>query len=126
VLVIRLASAVGGPAEGTGVKDCIGSTNHQLGLSRGHLHGLQCSRYMEQQSLILISTASSHSQNRSRHLRALQKLRSKGWPVFFFIFEKPFNVRTLQAAKSAKGALVACSKLLLPHEYPNLEIRLAT
>lgn len=51
--MIRLASAVGGPAEGTGVKDCIGSTNHQLGLSGGHLHGLQCSRYMEQ-SLILI------------------------------------------------------------------------
>lgn len=39
MLVIRLASAVDGPAEGTGVKDCIGSTNHQLGLSRGHLHG---------------------------------------------------------------------------------------
>jgi hypothetical protein len=123
--VIRLASAVGGPAEGTGVKDCIGSTNHQLGLSRGHLHGLQCSRYMEQ-SLILISTASSQSQNRSRHLRALQKLRSKVGP-FSFSFSKSRSMGgTLQAAKSAKGALVACSKLLLPHEYPNLEIRLAT
>ncbi len=88
MLVIRLASAVDGPAEGTGVKDCIGSTNHQLGLSRGHLHGLQCSRYMEQ-SLILISTASSQSQNRSRHLRALQKLRSRVGPFSFsFSFSK--------------------------------------
>lgn len=44
VLVIRLASAVGGPAKGTGVKDCIGSTKHQSGLSGGHLH--ECSRYI--------------------------------------------------------------------------------